>query len=77
MKVEDLTMIERIERLAFQAGAASSGKPMEVKPEVKLVLNKLVNIARSSPGNIGPAIFGTQAQDNLEWSDIYAMAKVF
>jgi hypothetical protein len=76
MTAEDMAIIDRIERLAFQAGVATgSGKQSEPpKTEAeKKVLAALRGISKECPSYEGSmyAIVGY----NLEWSDIHALNK--
>jgi hypothetical protein len=77
MNVEDLVILERIERLAFQAGAAGkSAEPAkrELGPVARQVLKKIVKVHEDNRASAGPALFAYAPEDNLNWEDIHALA---
>jgi hypothetical protein len=76
MDITDREVIERIERLAFQAGVAARGtteKPAE-KPEEDAIVKKLRNIGKTYTRNTGTALFGASVAENIEWSELIEWA---
>lgn len=83
MNTEDMAILDRIERLAFQAGVASRNelKPEpkeELKPEAKVVLSKVVQIGKDYPTFVGTALsgIGTDSSHVLTWEEVIALSKV-
>ena len=81
MNVEDMVVLEKIERLAFQAGAGLRGavqaelKATEVKVEPHPLLARLAQLGRDYPGNVGVALYGLDASRNITWEEIVALGK--
>ena len=77
MTAEDMAMLDRIERLAFQAGLASgNGQTKSLPTEAETILRKLAKIGRENPNTIGVALFGYTAEDYITWEEIVALGKV-
>jgi hypothetical protein len=78
---EDTAILDRVERLAYQAGVGASGrcapwpepKPVETKPlpEHPLIV-KLRKISRQCPSNTGGCAYANDAADTLTWEEIHA-----
>jgi hypothetical protein len=81
MNAEDMAMLDRVERLAFQAGVGARGqgeqteKSEKVKPEVEVVLRKLAQIGRDYPSFTGTAVSG-MGDHVLTWEEVVALSKV-
>ncbi len=87
MDADVMAMLDRVERLAFQAGIGAGGKAAPptpappdgtaeepaLTPAEKEVLRRLRAVAKACPGNLGVALFAVSIDDNLEWSHIYAL----
>lgn len=77
MTAEDMAILDRIERLAFQAGLASgNGQTKSLPTEAETILRKLAKMGRTYPNNIGSALYGLAAEDNVTWEEIVALGKV-
>jgi hypothetical protein len=78
MDVNDLAILEKIERLAYQAGAAGRGDK-ETKPGLSekgaAIFRKLKAIGLANPNNSGVAVYAASPEFNLEWEEIAAFAK--
>ena len=82
MNIEDGVILERIERLAFQAGLAGRGseievpKPEAIKPEIEVLFRQLKKVIESHSVDIGAALYGSAIENNLTWEEIRAAIKV-
>ena len=80
MTAEDMFMIEKIEKLAFQAGAmtGSAGSKLneDSKPNHPFIA-KLKALGSSNSGFTGTALYSTSGNlnDNIEWSEIIEFSK--
>jgi hypothetical protein len=80
MNAEDMAILDRIERLAFQAGLASrndtkaESKPV-LKPEAEVVLRKLAKIGKTC-NLIGAAVYGSTVEDNVNYEELIALGRV-
>ena len=80
MDIQDIAILDRIERLAYQAGVASRGGGGEARVDAPAcepdVVRKLRAIGRL-PGNSqmsGVAIYGANIEDNIDWPELIAWA---
>jgi hypothetical protein len=71
MTPEELILVEKVEKLAFQAGSAGGKKSSSTHPLMK----KLKALGLYNSANTGTALYGPNASDNIEWSEIIAFAK--
>ena len=81
MDMNDQAILDRIERLAYQAGLAMSARAVNVektepltKAETK-VLASLRVMAKENYGSTGNAWTNNNDVDSLKWSDIYELLK--
>ncbi len=81
MDINDQAILDRIERLAYQAGLAMSARAVNVektepltKAETK-VLASLRAMARENPANSGCLWTTLNYGDSLQWSDIHELLK--
>jgi hypothetical protein len=77
MNVEDALILERVERLAFQAGVASRGEGQsKPKPEIENLFRKLKKVSENNSTMTGDCLFATSSSNNLNWEDIRAAVAV-
>jgi hypothetical protein len=73
--IEMSLVMDRIERLAYQAGVAARGgvpdKPVAEHPIIK----KLRHIGKTMTSSTGTAVYGVLVEDNIDWSEIIEWAK--
>lgn len=74
MDINDRELMERIERLAFQAGVACRGTEVGTPQKGSAIVKKLIAIGKAFPGNAGTCLFGPTTETNIEWSEIHELA---
>jgi UDP-N-acetylglucosamine enolpyruvyl transferase len=78
-EMEMSLVMDRIERLAFQAGVAAGGGAKRTQPdqpkEEHTVIKKLRHIGKSMTSCTGTALYGPLVEDNIEWSELIGWAQ--
>lgn len=78
MTAEDTAILDRVERLAYQAGMWAAGrgamapepKP-ESKPKVDSEFNRRMRaVAANNQASTGEALYAADFADNLRWEDV-------
>ena len=76
MNIDDAAILERIERLAYQAGVAARGGQAVAEKAANPLADKIKVLAGACINYTGDALFHpTDATKNVSWADIYAYAK--
>lgn len=74
MDVADAVLLEKVERLAFMAGAQSrSAEPAQGKqasPELKEALRRLEMVMKNSLYATGSCLYALQDENNFRWEDV-------
>jgi len=77
--IADRELIERIERLAFQAGVAARGsKPVDSDSKESgehPLLKKLRALGLAYETNVGIALYAPTVEGNITWEEIVGFAK--
>ena len=75
MNMEDREILDRLERLAFQAGQATKAPRAEMREEHPTLTNLRKAVLETNAGCAGPAIFGPAVPDNVSWEELIVWAK--
>lgn len=70
-----MEMIDRIERLAFQAGVGAAAREPANPVAEHAVLKKLRATVLLCGGSVGVALYGPTVADNIEWAGLIEWAK--
>ena len=76
MDIADVAILERIERLAYQAGVGARGGQSVAEKVQHPVAAKLKAITEATSGYTGDALFHpSDSTKNISWADLNAYSK--